>query len=193
MRDIQRLNMVRNQCKPAGVENEALLEAMMQVPREDFLENKYKNLAYSDGEWPSIDGFVMARPEMQAQLLEAVDIQPTDGIIILGSSYLAAITSHLTSKVISLGGHPILDNYKVEVVSCDLTEIKLQIEKLIQEGYTKVIIEKHLSEDVITELLSLQKITIFYPEGQGPNLPQNLIKYQESKQEMLGEILLFLT
>jgi protein-L-isoaspartate O-methyltransferase len=184
MIELQRLNMVRNQCKPAGVEDELLLEGFLKIPREDFLQEKYKSLAYSDGEWPSIDNCLMSRPEMQAQLLEAGQIQPSDKIIIIGSSYLAAITSLLASKVLLLNGQSLLENYAVEVVPFQLDNLSNYKE------YNKVIVEKVLSEEELHKILAWTEPEIFFPQFQGEGIAQKLIKSKGGKKELLGEIYL---
>jgi len=48
-----RFNMIEQQIRPWDVGDEALLEAIANVPREQFVPTEYQNLAFSDLEIPS--------------------------------------------------------------------------------------------------------------------------------------------
>ncbi len=182
MRDLQKINMVRNQCKPSGIENDRLLKALLEVDREDFLLEIYKDLAYSDGEWLDSDGNLMPRPEMQGQLLDLADLESEDKVLIIGSSYLAAVASLLVEKVTVIGDNSLNHHYSYQVIPFELEKIP--------QGYNKLIIEKILSKDEMNTILQAREIAIFYPESQGVQISQKLYKSYQGEKYYLGEIYL---
>jgi len=180
MIEIQKINMVRNQCKPAGIAGERLITALLKVPRENFLLEKYAPLAYSDGDWPSIDGDIIWRPVIQAKLLEAAQIQDQDRVIIIGSSYLAAVTSLLAGKVLALDGHNLLKkDYLLEIAPLQLETISSY------SDYNKVILDKLLSEEELALVLTWKEPEIFYLISQGKGISLKLMKSHQNRQEEL--------
>lgn len=99
-----RINMVDGQIHTAGVTSEEILDAFLNMPRELFLPEKMKGIAYTDEDIPSCPGRILLEPMVHAKLLQAA--QPTSTDIALdiagGTGYSAAILSPLVSTVIAL-------------------------------------------------------------------------------------------
>ncbi|MCW9013635.1 MAG: protein-L-isoaspartate O-methyltransferase [Gammaproteobacteria bacterium] len=102
--DQARFNMVEQQVRPWDVLDPKILRTLEQIPREAFVPAAYKNLAYADTAIPLGHNEAMMHPIMEGRLLQALDIQPTDEILEIGtgSGYLTACLAHLGSRVDSI-------------------------------------------------------------------------------------------
>jgi protein-L-isoaspartate(D-aspartate) O-methyltransferase len=107
---LQRARMVDNQIRTTDVTSHAVLDAFASVPREAFVPDDRRALAYIDEDirLTSADGSGMARyvmePSPLAKLLQLADIRPTDIVLEIGaaSGYGSAILSKLASSVVAL-------------------------------------------------------------------------------------------
>jgi len=76
--------MVENQIRSVKVDNEDLLEALREVPRELFLPEQLRGVAYVD-EDIRIDGDrYLTEPMVLARLLQAGDIGRDDAVLAMG-------------------------------------------------------------------------------------------------------------
>lgn len=104
-----RFNMVEQQVRPWEVLDATVLELIGNLPREHFVPDNYKGLAYADIEIPLGDGQKMMFPRVEGRILQALDIQPTDNILEVGtgSGYLTACLAKLGNKVVSEEINPV--------------------------------------------------------------------------------------
>ena len=105
-----RKQMVESQLRTWEVYDPQVLDLMQRAPREDFVPAAYRNLAYADLNIPLSQGQVMMLPKMEARLLQALDVQPTDKILEVGtgSGYLTWLLANLGRQVISVEIDPTL-------------------------------------------------------------------------------------
>jgi len=98
-----RFNMVEQQVRPWEVFAPQVLELIGNLPRDHFVPDNYRGLAYADIEIPLGDGQKMMFPRVEGRLLQALDIQPNDNILEVGtgSGYLTACLAKMGSRVIS--------------------------------------------------------------------------------------------
>lgn len=103
-----RFNMIVQQIRPAEVLDDRVLNAMTEVPREDFVPVHYRDLAFSDINVEIGHGEIMMKPIMEARLLQALNIQHTDNILEIGtgSGYFTALLARLGSHVDSIEIEP---------------------------------------------------------------------------------------
>lgn len=96
-----RQNMVEHQVRPWDVLDDKVLNILEQVPRDQFVPEKYQNLAYADTAIPLNSQVTMMHPVVEGRILQAVNIQPEDNILEIGtgSGYLSACLAHLGSHV----------------------------------------------------------------------------------------------
>jgi protein-L-isoaspartate(D-aspartate) O-methyltransferase len=103
MRDpvLARQTMVEEQLKARGIRNPRILKAFLDVPRHKFVEEYLKYKAYDDYPLSIGYGQTISQPFMVALMTEALDPQPGDKILEIGtgSGYQAAILSRLCSTV----------------------------------------------------------------------------------------------
>ncbi|WP_435686386.1 protein-L-isoaspartate O-methyltransferase family protein [Sedimenticola selenatireducens] len=98
-----RFNMVEQQVRPWEVLDSQVLNLIGSMPRDHFVPDNYKGLAYADIEIPLGDGQKMMFPRVEGRLLQALDIQPGDNILEVGtgSGYLTACLAKMGNRVIS--------------------------------------------------------------------------------------------
>jgi protein-L-isoaspartate(D-aspartate) O-methyltransferase len=96
--------MVDGQIRTADVTDAALLDAMLTVPREQFLPPALAPLAYLDADIPIGKGRALLRPMVLAKLIQAARIRAGERVLDLGGAtgYSAAILSRLGASVVAL-------------------------------------------------------------------------------------------
>lgn len=99
-----RFNMIEQQIRPAEVLDQKVLDIIANTPREDFVPEKYRKLAFADINIPLEHGQVMMTPILEARLLQALNIQPTESVLEVGtgSGYLTACLAKLARHVYSV-------------------------------------------------------------------------------------------
>ena len=102
--EIARAQMISQQLRTWKVSHQEVLDVMATVPREEFVPNTYRDLAYADTNIPIGHGQVMLAPKLQGRLLQAVDPGPDDKVMEVGtgSGFLTTCLSRLADSVHSL-------------------------------------------------------------------------------------------
>jgi protein-L-isoaspartate(D-aspartate) O-methyltransferase len=90
-----------------GIENEAVLHAMEQVPRHLFFDSSFLEYAYEDKPFPIGAGQTISQPYTVAFQTMLLDIKKGDKILEIGtgSGYQASILSTLGAKVFTIERH----------------------------------------------------------------------------------------
>lgn len=93
--------MVENDLKGRNIEDEEILKAFLEVPRENFISERYYEEAYSDRPLPIEEGQTISQPYIVAEMIK--EVNPSSDDIALevgtGSGYAAAILSQVVKKV----------------------------------------------------------------------------------------------
>ncbi len=99
-----RNRMVDEEIVSAGVTNPRVIEAMRRVPRHEFVSLASRQLAYLDMALPIGEGQTISPPFVVAYMTEALDPQPTDRVLEIGtgSGYQAAVLSPLVREVYTI-------------------------------------------------------------------------------------------
>lgn len=104
-----RTKMVDNQIRTTNVTDYGVLDAFLQVPREEFVPSDRKQLAYIDediliGTDTNATQRYLMEPSPLAKLLQLAEISPDDVVLNIGSGcgYSTAILSLLAGSVIGL-------------------------------------------------------------------------------------------
>ena len=102
--ELARHNMIEQQIRPWEVLDQRVLDTLARVPREDFVPERYRKLAFSDVAIPLGHGEVMLKPNVEGRILQALAVQPTDHVLEVGtgSGYLTACLARLAASVISV-------------------------------------------------------------------------------------------
>ncbi|UCC55466.1 MAG: protein-L-isoaspartate O-methyltransferase [Gammaproteobacteria bacterium] len=99
-----RFNMIEQQVRPWEVLDQRVLDVMSNTPREDFVPEKYRSLAFADINVPLGHDQVMMAPKVEGRLLQALAIKPGDSVLEVGtgSGYLTACLARLGNHVTSI-------------------------------------------------------------------------------------------
>ncbi len=101
---IRRKAMVDYQIFNRGVRSPAVLDAMLRVPRETFVLDELRDLAYDDRALPIAAGQTISQPYIVAMMVEALDLQGGERVLDVGtgSGYAAAVIACIAEKVYSI-------------------------------------------------------------------------------------------
>ena len=99
-----RLNMVESQIRTWEVLDQTVLDLLLTVRREEFVPEKYRDLAFADMEIPLGFGEGMLAPKMEARMVQELDVRKTDKILEVGtgSGYVAALLAKLGGQVVTV-------------------------------------------------------------------------------------------
>ena len=95
-----RFNMIEQQIRTWDVLDQRVLDVMKSVPREQFVPEHYRSLAFADTNIPLGHDQVMMAPKLEGRLLQALAIKPDDKILEIGTG-----SGYLTACLASLGQH----------------------------------------------------------------------------------------
>ncbi len=96
--------MVDGQVRIADVTDLALLDAMAELPREQFVPPAVAGLAYLDNDIPIAKGRALIKPMVLAKLIQAARVGRGDRVldVACGTGYSSAVLSCLAGRVIAL-------------------------------------------------------------------------------------------
>ena len=103
-----RQHMIDSQIKTNKVTDPSVIEALAALPREVFVAEAQKKLAYIDRAVAIGAGRRMTEPMVLARLLHAAHLKPNETALVVGAGtgYSAAILSRLVKKVVALESVP---------------------------------------------------------------------------------------
>lgn len=87
-----------------GIVDHAVLKAMDEVPREDFVEPATRDEAYADAALPIACGQTISQPFVVAYMTEQLQLRPHHRVLEIGtgSGYQAAVLAHLAAEVVTV-------------------------------------------------------------------------------------------
>jgi len=99
-----RLHMVESQLRTNKITDQALIDAFLAIPRENFVPNGLKGVAYIDEDIKLAAGRYMMEPMILARLLQAASIDKASRVLIIGCGlgYGAALLAQLAGKVVAV-------------------------------------------------------------------------------------------
>src|ERR1700743_2599433 len=109
-----RQKMVDCQVRPSDVTDIRIIDAMLEVPREAFVPENQRPLAYLDLDLDVSAGKPVKRflikPALTARMLQAADIKATDNILVVGcaTGYVAALAAKVGKQVTAIESGPAL-------------------------------------------------------------------------------------
>jgi len=108
-----RRTMVDRQVRTADVTDLALIAAMLEVPREQFVPPAHVNVAYLDRDVPVAAGRALLKPMGLAKLVQAMGVHGDDHVLVVGcgSGYGAAVLARLAGSIVALDQDPALTDW----------------------------------------------------------------------------------
>jgi protein-L-isoaspartate(D-aspartate) O-methyltransferase len=102
--------MVDRQLRRRGIEDECVLRAMDEVPRERFLAPEMRSEAYRDGAVAIGEGQTMSQPWIVACMTSLLGLRGDERVLEVGtgSGYGAAVLSRCCSEVVTIERHEAL-------------------------------------------------------------------------------------
>ncbi|GAB4362131.1 MAG: protein-L-isoaspartate O-methyltransferase [Gammaproteobacteria bacterium] len=122
-----RFNMIHQQIRPWEVLDDEVLGVLDRIPRDRFVPQAYRGLAYADISIPLEHGQSMMPPRLEAKLLQALAIRPTDRILEVGTG-----SGFLTACLATLGQHV----YSVDIFSDFTIEAAKKLKEMGIENVT---------------------------------------------------------
>lgn len=100
----RRVMMVDTQVRPNDVTKYPIIAAMLAVPREEFVPEARREVAYVGENLDLGDGRVVLEPRTLAKMLDAIDIQTGDTVLDVGCGlgYSTAIAARMAEAVIAV-------------------------------------------------------------------------------------------
>lgn len=109
-----RQKMVDGQVRPSDITDGRIIDAMLAVPREAFVPQSQRALAYLDLDLEVSEGTsakrYLIKPAVTAKMLQAAEITNTDRVLVVGcaTGYTAALAAELAGQVRATESDPSL-------------------------------------------------------------------------------------
>lgn len=106
-----------------GIVDQAVLRAMDEIPREQFVTTDYLDNAYADQALPIACGQTISQPYVVAYMTEQLGVRPRHHVLEVGtgSGYQAAILSRLAADVVTVERYRTLADaarVRLETLNC---------------------------------------------------------------------------
>jgi protein-L-isoaspartate(D-aspartate) O-methyltransferase len=103
----QRIQLI-HALRKCGIKDERLLTVIATTPREMFIDETRRNMAYTDCALPIGMGQTISQPFMVALMTQALQLSGKERVLEIGtgSGYQAAILARLAAYVYSIERHP---------------------------------------------------------------------------------------
>jgi protein-L-isoaspartate(D-aspartate) O-methyltransferase len=185
--------MIVEQLQPNGVTDQRVLQAMADVPREEFLPPGLKGLAYDDRALGIDCGQTISQPLVVALMTQAAALQPGDIVLEVGagSGYQAAVLSRLCRRVVTIEREPAL----AERAAATLQRLGYDnVEVVLGDGslgwarsapYPAILVAcaaQEVPQPLIDQLAEAGRLVI--PVETGSDRPQDLRLYTRAAQDV---------
>jgi protein-L-isoaspartate(D-aspartate) O-methyltransferase len=99
--------MVERQLRRRGINDERVLAAMREVPRELFVPESQRRRAYADSALPIGSGQTISQPWIVAAICQALELRGNESVLEIGtgSGYSAAVLARLGAAVVTIERH----------------------------------------------------------------------------------------
>jgi protein-L-isoaspartate(D-aspartate) O-methyltransferase len=128
-----RLNMVESQLRPNKVTDLRVLGAFLDLPRELFVPDRLRGVAYVDEDIPLGGGRYLMEPMVMARLVQLAAIKPTDSVLEVGTGtgYGAAVLAQLADAVVALES----DSRLAQAAEANLRKLDLSNVSVVTGGF----------------------------------------------------------
>ena len=182
-----------------GISDQAVLRAMDEVPRGDFVEGEFASRAYADQALPIECGQTISQPYVVAYMTEQLALTPHYRVLEVGtgSGYQAAVLSRLAREVVSIERYRTL----AEQARARLAALGYDnVEVVVGDGFAGVLEKAPYDRIIVTaaaeqvpqallEQLANDGGVMILPLGPRDG-PQHIIKLTKSQTEISRENLI---
>ena len=134
---VQRRCMVDSQLRTNRVVDEALIAALLEIPRERFVPDRLASVAYVDRDLPLEGGRFVMEPMVFARLVQLLAVSPGDVVLDIGcaTGYSSAVLSRLCSTVVALECDSALaETARINLAESDIDNV-IVVDGPLGEGY----------------------------------------------------------
>jgi len=183
-----RRNMVESQIRPNRVTDPLLIDAMLDIPRELFLPEPLRGIAYIDEDIDLGGGRSLMEPMVLARLLQLAEVQPGEIALDVGCTvgYSTAVLARLCDTVVAIESDHDLALRASEVLAEIGVDNAAVIEGPLAAGYTKqapydVILfggaVSHIPDAIANQLAEGGRIVAVISDGTGPGAGSVLTRH----------------
>jgi len=122
--------MVAAQLRDRGILDDRVLDAVLRIPRHEFVAQEYKSQAYEDHPIPIGENQTISQPFIVAVSLQALRLEGTESVLEIGtgSGYQTSLLATLARSVYSMERHAALAKGAEEVLNkLGLSNVKIVI------------------------------------------------------------------
>ncbi|MDH5789308.1 MAG: protein-L-isoaspartate(D-aspartate) O-methyltransferase [Nitrospinota bacterium] len=158
--ETERKRMVDVDLRGRDIVDLRVLNAMLKVPRHEFVTEDYRNQAYADYPLPIGNNQTISQPYIVALMTQSAHLHPEDRVLEIGtgSGYQAAVLSELVKEV-----------YTIEIVEALALDARSELERL---GYENVKVKHGDGYQGWEEFAPFDAILL---TAAAPKIPQPLI------------------
>lgn len=134
-----RRNMVENQIRTNKVTDPTLLTVLTEIPRERFVPERLRPIAYVDEDIEIGNGRYLMEPMVLARMLQTAQVGPRDMVLDIGcaTGYSTAVLARIANTVVAVESDPEL----AAMATATLGELGIDnaavVEGPLEEGYPK--------------------------------------------------------
>ncbi len=121
--------MIEQQVRPWDVVDMRVLQTLTAVPRERFVPERHRALAFADTALPIGHGQSMFKPVLEGRMLQAAAIRANHDVLEIGtgSGFITACLSHLARAVTSIDIHTdFLESAEAKLNALDLNNVRFE-------------------------------------------------------------------
>ncbi len=125
-----RRHMVEDHIRHRGVHDPRVLEAMIAIPREEFIPANVRTAAYEDRALPIGHDQTISQPFIVAHMIEQLSVKPDNRVLEIGTGtgYQTALLALLAGKVFSVERIPALqEQASRNLAPLNLTNITMSV------------------------------------------------------------------
>ena len=171
----RRTMMVDTQVRPSDVTKFPIIEAMLSVPREDFVPASQREAAYMSENIELSGNRVILEPRTLAKMLDVLDIGKDELVLDIGAGYgySSAVIAHMAQAVVALEeDNAMVEEAKDALVAANADNVVIEHGSLVagaaEHGpYDVIIIQggvSHLPQAIISQLKEGGRIACLFME-----------------------------
>ena len=172
----RRTTMVDTQVRPSNVTKFPIIEAMLSIPREEFVPDTRREAAYVGENLDIGAGRVMLEPRTLAKMLDALDVQRDEMVLDLGCGlgYSSAVIARLAEAVVAVESIEALASEAQDILSREGADNVILHQGPLAEGaaqhgpYDVIVIEGAVAElpaSILDQLKDGGRIACLFMEG----------------------------
>ena len=123
-----RKNVIEQQIRPWGGLNIRANQALIDIPRENFVPEEYQNLVFADMEIPLNNSEKMLSPKIEGRILDSLDLKGHEDVLEIGtgSGYFTAVLASLAKSVKSIEIHKeLIEAAKEKIDVLNISNVEL--------------------------------------------------------------------